>query len=41
MLIERQNNFMLAKDYPVDIVDAKRFLWQFRDIEPRNKLKIA
>lgn len=40
MLIQRQNNFMLAKDYPTDIVDAKRFLWQFRDIEPRNKLKI-
>jgi len=38
MLVQRQFNFMLSKDYPVDIVDAKRFLWQMRDIEPRNKL---
>lgn len=41
MLVERQNNFMLAKDYPVDIVDAKKWAWMLRDIEPRNKLKIA
>ena len=41
MLIERQLNFMLAKDDPIDIVDAKKFIWQIRDIEPRNKLKIA
>jgi hypothetical protein len=41
MLIERQLNFMLARDYPQDIVDAKKFVWQIRDVEPRNKLKIA
>jgi hypothetical protein len=40
MLISRQINVMLAKNAPIDIVDAKKFIFQIRDVEPRNKLKI-
>lgn len=41
MLVQRQFNAMLFNGNPVDIVDGKKLIWQFRDIEPRNKLKIA
>jgi hypothetical protein len=32
---------MLFKDDPIDIVNAKTCLYQFRDIEPRNKLVLS
>jgi hypothetical protein len=39
-LIQRQLNYILCKNYPASIVDATKFIWQFRDVEPRNKLKV-